>query len=220
MSYIVAFSGSHGVGKTSLVNKFDQALNSNHLNTPYKIFKEFNTGLYNMGFALNGKGYDFDEVMFSQEQAFNLGYNVIKYYLSRNNDDRVIFMDRTAVDTYLYTYYFAKKFHKSNTYQSLLADMKLKSLEVTKKIHHILVPPFEDFEAISDRMSVIERDEVWQEFLSFFNVDPTAKFSLLKGKTTECRYKEIMDMLDQSTLQSIDKKINQYSQAYNIAKLF
>ncbi len=216
MSHIIAFSGSHGVGKTSLVNKFDDALSYNaSFNTPYKIFKEFNTGLYNMGFALNGKGYDFDEVMFSQEQAFYLGYNVIKYYLSRENDDRLIFMDRTAVDTYLYTYYFAKKMNKSKQYQSLLQDMHVKSLEIAKKVRHILVPPFEDFEVISDRMSVNERDQVWQEFLLFFNNELTNKFSILQGKTTDFRYKEIIEMLEQYNIKDNHKISNMVYPAYS-----
>jgi hypothetical protein len=215
MSYIIAFSGSHGVGKTSLVNKFDDALGYNNLNSPHKIFKEFNTGLYNMGFALNGKGYDFDEVMFSQEQAFYLGYNVIKYYLSREDDDRLIFMDRTAVDTYIYTNYFAKKMHKSKNYQSLLQDMHVKSLEISKKVRHILVPPFEDFEVISDRMSIVERDQVWQDFLSFFNIELNNKHSILQGKTTELRYREILEIIEQYHLQDSHKTINQAYPAYS-----
>ena len=202
MAFIVSFSGSHGVGKTSLVDSISQFLSASFQeNQDYKIFKEINTGLFNIGLALNGNGFDFDEVMFSQKQAFYLGYNILKYYGTKEADKRVIFTDRSCIDTYMYTKYFVAKLvdnQDKKKYDSLLKDMAEKSEDILKHIHTILIAPFNDFEVLQDRMSIQSRDEVWQEFLTYFDLMASKQCMFYKTdtQTTEDRCKEVMDILN------------------------
>lgn len=193
MYKIIAFSGSHGVGKTSLVNKICANINKTSQNQ-YKIFNEFNTGLYNMGFSLNGNGLDLDEVVFSQQQAFNLGYNTAKYYLNKHTDTRLIITDRSCIDTYLYTKYFVTKANQTSTYASLLQDMEAKSNQIANNIFTYLVPPFNDFDKTEVRMTIDERDDIWCLFKDYF-----AKQNLcntLTSNTTTERYKEFLSNLN------------------------
>ena len=188
---IISISGSHGVGKTSLinliVNKFDP------YSEKFKFFKEINSGLFNIGFALNGKAHDFDEVMFSQEKAFYLGYETLKYYLNRTNDERVIITDRSCIDTYVYTDYFLKKHPEELVkYAELLEDMKIKSKEILSKVQHIFLPPFKDFEALEERMNLSDRDIIWKNFQECFLNERNDKFIILESNTTNERYHEIL----------------------------
>lgn len=199
MAFIVSFSGSHGVGKTSLVNNI-----SNHLpsflkeNKDYKILKELNTSLFNIGLSLNGNGFDFNEVMFSQKQAFDLGYNICKYYIEKDSDNRIIFTDRCCVDTYLYTKYFlSKKLDVVNEYSDMLKDMELKTAEIIKNITTILISPFQDFEVLDDRMSIQERDDVWLEFLNYFDsMSNKCVYYKTNRQTTQERCLEVVSLLN------------------------
>ncbi len=205
MAIILSFSGSHGVGKTSLVNKISNEYALNFSNQDYKIFKEINTGLFNIGFSLNGNGFDFDEVIFSQKQAFDLGYNLINYYLNKKNDDRLIITDRSCIDTYLYTQYFISKSKDSSDYHSVLLDMHNKSIDIMSKIISILVPPFNDFEILTDRMSIEQRDEIWSSFVNYFNENQkTSLVYIAKGQSTDKRSTEVLDILSNHTKQYQD----------------
>lgn len=202
MAFIVSFSGSHGVGKTSLVDSISKCLaTSVKENQNYKIFKEINTGLFNIGLALNGNGFDFDEVMFSQKQAFDLGYNICKYYGTKDQDKRIIFTDRSCVDTYIYTKYFVSKLlenYDKSKYDSLLKEMAEKSADILKYVNTILIAPFNDFEVLQDRMSIQSRDEVWQEFLTYFDSITSTSSMVYKTnkQTTAERCKEVVDILN------------------------
>jgi nicotinamide riboside kinase len=189
MCKIIAFSGSHGVGKTSLVKKFAE-----HISADLKVFHEINTGLFKIGYALNGRAYDFDEVMFSQKQAFDLGYALIKYYLSKE-DDRIILSDRSCIDTMIYTQYFLQKNPQYiSKYAPMMEEMMEKNLEISSKIEHILVPPFEDFDDVSERMSVEERDLIWQAVASYFSKN-VGSYLKLAGASTDLRYEEVCQFL-------------------------
>ena len=211
MAIVLSFSGSHGVGKTSLVNKISSQYSANFINNEdYKIFKEINTGLFNIGFSLNGNGFDFDEVIFSQKQAFDLGYNLINYYLNKKNDERLIITDRSCIDTYLYTKYFVSKMKDISLYKELLLDMHNKSIEVMCKIINILVPPFSDFEILTDRMSIEQRDEIWESFTQYFS--EYKKSSLVytaQGQSTDKRSIEVLDILS--------NHIKQYQPHYKVS---
>ncbi|MFL1780623.1 putative AAA domain-containing protein [Candidatus Hepatincolaceae symbiont of Richtersius coronifer] len=194
MTKIIVFSGSHGVGKTSLVKRIAKEFVINHSDSKIKIFNEINSGFYKIGLALNGKGYDFDEVMFSQQKAFDLGYEIIKYYLTRSYDNRTILMDRSCIDTLIYSNYFINKNQQTAHYQEMLDKMYLQCAEIIDKVQHILVPPFNDFESLDERMNVQERDEIWKDFITYFTYVP--KYSkMLTPQTTELRYKEIFPLL-------------------------
>lgn len=196
MCKIISISGSHGVGKTSLLNLIvkDSDLPSDRI----KFFSEFNSGLFNMGFALNGKAHDFDEVMFSQSKAFDLGYETAKYYLDRINDTRLIITDRSCVDTYVYTDYFLRKHpEQMDKYSNLLNSMKEKSKELLREMNHIFLPPFKDFEILEDRMSLLDRDNIWESFNNHFLTPKHEKSFVLSSNTTKDRYKEIIDMIKQ-----------------------
>jgi thymidylate kinase len=187
---IISISGSHGVGKTSLINLVQEKFDVN--SAKIKFFKEINTGLFNIGFALNGRAIDFDEVMFSQQKAFNLGYETLKYYLNRN-DDRLIITDRSCVDTFVYTDYFLKKnAAELPKYAGVLADMQTKSQEILQHVHHVFLPPFKDFEALEDRMSVSDRDIIWHNFQKCFLSEQKAKFIILESNSTIERFDEII----------------------------
>ena len=196
MCKIISISGSHGVGKTSLLNLISK--DSDLPPEKIKFFSEFNSGLFNMGFALNGKAHDFDEVMFSQLKAFTLGYETAKYYLGRNEDERLIITDRSCVDTYIYTDYFLKKHSEHmEKYSKLLKDMKEKSKEILSEMNHIFLPPFKDFEILEDRMSLSDRDNIWENFKEHFLSPKHDKSVVLSSNTTQERYKEIIEMINQ-----------------------
>jgi thymidylate kinase len=187
---IISISGSHGVGKTSLINLIVDKFKVD--NSKIKFFKEINSGLFNIGFVLNGKAYDFDEVMFSQQKAFYLGYETLKYYLSRN-DDRLVITDRSCVDTFVYTDYFLKKnADELPKYAGILLDMQAKSQEILRNAHHVFLPPFKDFEALEDRMSVSDRDIIWKNFQKCFLNESAAKFIILESNSTLERFDEII----------------------------
>jgi hypothetical protein len=196
MVKIIALSGSHGVGKTSLVNKiFNEIQHQDSDNVAVKTFNEINTGLFNLGFCLNGKGIDFDEVMFSQKQAFDLGYNLFNYYLSRKNDNRIVFSDRSPVDTYIYSLYFLKQDQDNfNKYSSTIKEMEEKSFEIATKIETILVPPFEDFDQTAIRMNNKQQLDIWQIFKDYFSNNDNIHYKILKNQTTTSRFNEIMDL--------------------------
>lgn len=189
MHKIIAFSGSHGVGKTSLFTK----IKDSHEGEKLKFFKEFNTGLYNIGFSLNGNGYDFNEVMFSQNVAFHLAYETLNYYLNKENYPYKLVFDRTCVDTYLYTKFFLKRNSNwAEEFQHIERDLYKKSKEILKheNIYHMLCPPFKDFDD-RDRMNIEERDEIWFMFLEFFCENcPAKNYKVLEGATTAERYEE------------------------------
>jgi thymidylate kinase len=211
MAIVLSFSGSHGVGKTSLVSKISSQYSTNFINNEdYKIFKEINTGLFNIGFSLNRNGFDFDEVIFSQKQAFDLGYNLINYYLNKKNDKRLIITDRSCIDTYLYTKYFVSKMKDVNLYKDVLLDMHNKSIEVMSKIINILVPPFNDFEILTDRMSIEQRDEIWESFTQYFSeYKKTSLVYTAKAQSTEARSIEVLDILS--------NHIKQYQPNYKVS---
>ncbi|MCL2567069.1 MAG: AAA family ATPase [Alphaproteobacteria bacterium] len=191
MCKIISISGSHGVGKTSLINLIVDKFEVD--STKIKFFKEINSGLFNIGFALNGKAHDFDEVMFSQQKAFYLGYEILKYYLNRNNDNRLVITDRSCVDTFVYTDYFLKKHpNEMPKYADVLADMQSKSQEILQNVHHVFLPPFKDFEILEDRMSVSDRDLIWHNFQKYFLSENKAKFVILESNSTLERFDEII----------------------------
>lgn len=195
MCKIISISGSHGVGKTSLLNLIVK--NPDFQEGRIKFFSEFNSGLFNMGFPLNGEAYDFDEVMFSQSKAFSLGYETIKYYLDRRYDKRLILTDRSCLDTYIYTDYFLKKHSEHmDKYSSLLKEMQEKSKEVLNEINHIILPPFKDFEILEDRMSLLDRDNIWNNFNTHFLNPKNDKVIVLSSNTTQERYEEIIDLIN------------------------
>ncbi|MDR0484877.1 MAG: ATP-binding protein [Alphaproteobacteria bacterium] len=191
MCKIISISGSHGVGKTSLIDLIIN--NFSEHSEKIKFFKEFNSGLFAIGFALNGKAHDFDEVMFSQQKAFSLGYETLKYYLDRKSDKRLIITDRSCVDTYVYTDYFLKKHPEEfRKYSKLLEDMKTKSQEILREVNHVFLPPFKDFEVLEDRMSLNDRDIIWHNFQECFLSEKDAKCVILETNSTLERYDEIL----------------------------
>ncbi len=194
MCKIISISGSHGVGKTSLFNLIME--DSYLLTEKIKYFKEFNGALFNMGFSLNGKGYDFDEVIFSQSKAFYLGYDTAKYYLAREQDDRLIITDRSCIDTYIYTDYFLSENSKYiKKYSDLLENMKNKSKEILQEVKHIFLPPFKDFEVLENRMSASDRDAVWDNFKNHFLNNENNNITVLSSNTTVERHKEIINIM-------------------------
>ncbi len=194
MCKIISFSGSHGVGKTSLIGLLIRSFGNNP--DSYKFFHEINSGLFNIGFNLNGVAYDFDEVVFSQNQAFLLGYNVAKYYLSRTKDSRLVISDRSCVDTYIYTNHFINKNPSiAHKYSDMILDMKHKSDEIMKEVHHILLPPFKDFNKADDRMSMEERDSIWSLFLEYAKSNKSFKYSVLMDPTTQERCNHVINLI-------------------------
>lgn len=194
MCKIISISGSHGVGKTSLLKLIVK--DSNLSEEQVKFFNEFNTGFFNMGFAFNCDGHDFDEVIFSQSKAFDLGYETIKYYLTRKEDRRIIITDRSCLDTYVYTDYFlSKNQDKAGRYINLIEDMKAKSKEILEHVKHVFLPPFQDFENLEDRMSLSSRDEIWNSFKDKFLINKHNNILVLQSDTTAERCKEITDLI-------------------------
>jgi deoxyadenosine/deoxycytidine kinase len=170
MSRIIAISGSHGVGKTTLVKSIKTTFNLENNTQNVKIFNEINTNLFNLGLALNGVSYDFDEIMFSQKKAFDLGLEIAQYYFHRNHDKRVILLDRSFIDTYLYTKYFLEQEESQiQNYKKMLNEMEKKCLENLDKVYHILLLPLTTFDGINERMSISEQKLIWDEFVLFFN---------------------------------------------------
>jgi len=170
MSRIIAISGSHGVGKTTLVKSIKTTFNLENNTQNVKIFNEINTNLFNLGLALNGVSYDFDEIMFSQKKAFDLGLEIAQYYFHRNHDKRVILLDRSFIDTYIYTKYFLEQEESQiQNYKKMLNEMEKKCLENLDKVYHILLLPLTTFDGINERMSISEQKLIWDEFVLFFN---------------------------------------------------
>ncbi len=192
MSKIFALSGSHGVGKTTLINKLtDFYKNKNDV----KIFYEFNTGLFNVGFALNGKGKDFDEILFSQKIAFDLYKKTIDYYFARSDYDLVI-LDRSFIDTYIYSYYFAKFHNLSKKQKETLQAMFDETIKSSNKIQNILVPPFNSFADEVNRMSESSRNDIWQEFLQFFDTHFKHNYISLKFDNSNDRFNEVISLIN------------------------
>ncbi|UQY80740.1 NadR/Ttd14, AAA domain conataining protein [Candidatus Hepatincola sp. Av] len=188
MCKFIAFSGSHGVGKTTLINKIAERLDSK-----IKIFNEINTGLARIGFPLNANGHDFHETMFAQKQAFDLSYNTILFYLSRQYEERIIVSDRSCLDTYIYTSYFLSKYPEhQEEYGSLLADMAEKSKEIVEKVTHVFLPPFYDFEETNMRMTIEDRNAIWQKFLEYLAENSSPKSLILEGANTTLRLEEFV----------------------------
>lgn len=188
MCQFIAFSGSHGVGKTTLINKIAERLDSK-----IKVFNEINTGLAHIGFPLNANGHDFHETMFAQKQAFYLSYHTICYYLSREFEERIVVSDRSCLDTYIYTSYFLNQYpeHKEE-YAALLADMATKSKEIMDKVTHVFLPPFVDFEETNMRMSMEDRNTIWHMFLQYLEENSSSKALILNGTTTTHRVEEFV----------------------------
>lgn len=189
MCQFIAFSGSHGVGKTTLINKIAERLDSK-----IKIFNEINTGLAHIGFPLNANGHDFHETMFAQQQAFDLSYATICFYLARDFEERIVVSDRSCLDTYIYTSYFLEKYPEHQVrYAELLTDMANKSKEVVNKVTHVFLPPFTDFEETNMRMSMADRNAIWDRFLQYLKVNSPSNALVLNGATTTHRVEEFVN---------------------------
>jgi predicted ATPase len=85
----IGITGSHGVGKTTLLN----ALRSEPLFKDYKICNEVTREIKKIGLPINEEGNDNTQKLIMHKHA----YNVIVY-------DNMI-TDRTALDCLIYSYY-------------------------------------------------------------------------------------------------------------------
>lgn len=166
MSKLIALSGSHGVGKTTLFAKLADKVSDNDMD--YKLFSEVNSGLFNLGFALNGEGNP-DDIFFSQQVAFDVGYAIIDYY-STKSDNTIVILDRSCIDTYIYTKYFFdnSEIEVQNKYINMLNQMEIKCQSIVNYINNVIIYPFSQFNT-KNRMDYQSQSIIHQYFLDYFD---------------------------------------------------
>ena len=199
MSKIYLLSGTHLSGKSSLMKQIDNLLNDNLLSKEdIKIFHEINYGLFKIGFLLNGKG-SIDELLFSQLQSLILYINIIKFYLKHDDIYKTIIIDRSFIDTIIYTRYFLKNIHNNYKLPQEFIDLEKEGLSLLNKLHHILIMPCNfSISKLSDkdRMNLKSRAEIHDIFTSTFKQWDQKLYTTLPDAPIEERSQMLLQIIN------------------------
>ncbi len=200
--------GAHCVGKSSILNDLKQVYEKEAW-----VFQEFVTGLYNLGFIINGESRSFVDVCFSEEQMFNLSYNTVKYFLLerkkfvQEKDIKYIFTDRGFFDTFIYLKYFWElNTNKNPKYEGYITKLKTAIdkfyfevfPQVKDKFFMIFVRPFDDKFMehdnirLTDHNTKLDVDKAIENLLKDY---PDFNVLALQNIEHESRIKEIQNYI-------------------------
>ncbi len=200
--------GAHCVGKSSILQDLKETYGQRAW-----VFQEFVTGLYNLGFIINGDSRDFVDVCFSEEQMFNLSYNTAEYFLlkrelfSKKEQVDYVFMDRGFFDTFVYLKYFWElNTNKNPKYEEYITKLKAAIdkfyFEILPKVKNnffmIFVRPFDDEfmehddVRLTDHQTKLDVDKAIENLLKDY---PNFNVHILQNIEHKLRIKEIQDYI-------------------------
>ena len=166
-----ALTGSHGVGKTSIINGLEDFLIEKGIKTITNSSKARN--LKNIGFKINDNANDASELLLASN------------HIGRFNEDNW-FADRCIIDTYGYTCH--NFFHgrvKKKTH-STIEHMTKEFVKLYDKIFYIPI----EFPMVSD--GVRKDDELYRQI-----IDQYIKNFIINNKDTQSKFIEVRGTVEE-----------------------